>query len=105
MWELEIADREKILPAIFKLADGRRARHGIELRHMSRRPLRSDLDVFGEVYNAAWKRNWGFVPYSRRTSRLRPGAAARLRPQLVHGGRDGDGEARRRDRLPESISS
>ena len=35
------------------------------LRHMTRRSLRRDLDVFAEVYNAAWAGNWGFVPYSK----------------------------------------
>jgi hypothetical protein len=32
---------------------------------MSRRHLRRDLDEFAKVYNAAWSRNWGFVPYSK----------------------------------------
>jgi GNAT superfamily N-acetyltransferase len=31
---------------------------------MTRRSLRRDLDEFAEVYNAAWSRNWGFVPLS-----------------------------------------
>ena len=32
---------------------------------MSRRHLRRDMDEFAKVYNAAWSRNWGFVPYSK----------------------------------------
>ncbi len=32
---------------------------------MTRRSLRRDLDLFAEVYNSAWSRNWGFVPYSK----------------------------------------
>jgi hypothetical protein len=64
MWELDISDREKILPVIFELAEAAEAKHGITVRKMSRRRLRKDLDVFGEVYNDAWKRNWGFVPYT-----------------------------------------
>jgi GNAT superfamily N-acetyltransferase len=32
---------------------------------MTRRSLRKDLDEFAKVYNAAWSRNWGFVPYSK----------------------------------------
>jgi hypothetical protein len=63
-WELQISDREKILPIIFELAEQSEAKHGIELRHMRRRDLPRDIKVFGEVYNAAWKDNWGFVPYS-----------------------------------------
>ena len=64
MWELEISDREKILPIIFELAEQSESKHRIELRHMRRRDLGKDIKVFGEVYNAAWKDNWGFVPYS-----------------------------------------
>jgi GNAT superfamily N-acetyltransferase len=32
---------------------------------MSRRHLRRELDEFAKVYNSAWSRNWGFVPYSK----------------------------------------
>jgi GNAT superfamily N-acetyltransferase len=65
MWELEIADRSKILPVIFKLAEEVEPRHGIRIRRMSRRSLRRDLDRFAEVYNEAWSENWGFVPYGK----------------------------------------
>ncbi len=64
-WELVIADRDRIAPVIFDLAERSISRHGIRLRRMSRRRLRKDLDTFAEVYNAAWKDNWGFVPYSK----------------------------------------
>jgi hypothetical protein len=64
MWELVIDDREKILPVIFDLAEKCESKHGVELRHMRRRDLPKDIKVFGEVYNTAWKDNWGFVPYS-----------------------------------------
>jgi hypothetical protein len=65
MWALDISDREKILPVIFELAEQAVTKHGIELRHLRRRDLSKNIKgVFGEVYNAAWKRNWGFVPYS-----------------------------------------
>ncbi len=64
VWELVIDDREKILPIIFELAEQSETKHGVRLRHMRRRDLAKEIAVFGEVYNAAWKRNWGFVPYS-----------------------------------------
>jgi len=63
MWELVIDDREKILPIIFDLAEQCETKHGVSLRHMRRRDLPKEIKVFGEIYNAAWKRNWGFVPY------------------------------------------
>ncbi len=65
MWNLEVSDREKVLPVIWELADKLEPEHGIVLRKMSRRRLRKDLDVFGEIYNRAWRRNFGFVPYSK----------------------------------------
>lgn len=66
MWELHISDREKVLPVIFELAEKCRTEHGIRIRHMTQRSLRADMDRFAEVYNAAWSRNWGFVPYSKK---------------------------------------
>jgi GNAT superfamily N-acetyltransferase len=66
MWELEISDRAKIRPIILELAEQVTPRHGITVRKMSRRSLRKDMDRFAEVYNAAWSRNWGFSPYSKK---------------------------------------
>jgi GNAT superfamily N-acetyltransferase len=66
MYELEISDRTKILPIVFKLAGEVESRHGIKIRRMSRRSLRKDMDRFAEVYNEAWSENWGFVPYGKR---------------------------------------
>jgi GNAT superfamily N-acetyltransferase len=66
MWELDIADREKVLPVIFDLAAKVEPDHGIRIRKMSRRSLRKDMDRFAEVYNAAWSGNWGFSPYDKK---------------------------------------
>jgi GNAT superfamily N-acetyltransferase len=65
MWHLHIADRSRMLPILPQLAERSRTKHGITLRKMSRRHLRKELDGFAKVYNAAWSRNWGFVPYSK----------------------------------------
>ena len=65
MYELQIADRSKILPVVFKLAEQLEPRHGIHIRKMSRRSLRRDMDRFADVYNSAWSENWGFAPYSK----------------------------------------
>jgi hypothetical protein len=65
MWEMVIGQRDKILPIIFELSDALEPKHGITIRKMSRRHLRRELDKFGELYNEAWAKNWGFVPYSK----------------------------------------
>jgi hypothetical protein len=64
MWELRIADRDRILPIIRKLADELEPKHGITIRKMTRRGLRRDLDTFAQIYNEAWAGNWDFVPYT-----------------------------------------
>jgi GNAT superfamily N-acetyltransferase len=64
-WHLEIADRAQMLPILPQLASDAQEKHGMRIRKMSRRSLRRDLDLFGELYNEAWKKNWGFVPYTK----------------------------------------
>jgi GNAT superfamily N-acetyltransferase len=66
MWNLEVSDREKVLPVIFELAEKVQSEHGIRVRPMRRRQLRKDMDAFADVYNAAWSDHWDFVPYSKK---------------------------------------
>jgi hypothetical protein len=65
MWELDISDRDQMLPILPELAADAREKHGVTIRRMTRRGLRRDFDVFGEIYNRAWRRNFGFVPYDK----------------------------------------
>ncbi|MHB8657793.1 MAG: hypothetical protein ACYC91_07525 [Solirubrobacteraceae bacterium] len=65
-WRLHISDRDqRMLPILPELAERCQTKHGIRIRKMSRRRLRRELEVFQRIYNAAWARNWGFVPYSK----------------------------------------
>jgi GNAT superfamily N-acetyltransferase len=62
MWELNVTGRDRVHPMIWKIADDVEAEHGIVCRGMRKRDLESEVNKFLEVYNAAWERNWGFVP-------------------------------------------
>jgi GNAT superfamily N-acetyltransferase len=66
MWELWNLDggRESVLPVLWELADQVESKHGIVCRYMRKRDLQAEIERFLEVYNAAWERNWGFVPLS-----------------------------------------
>jgi GNAT superfamily N-acetyltransferase len=66
MWNLEVQDRSRLVPAIVELADKLESEHGIRVRPMNRWRLRRELDVFAEIYNEAWSENWDFVPYSKK---------------------------------------
>ena len=61
-WELHISDREKMLPIMFELADQVESKYGVKVRPMSKRNFEHEVRAFMEVYNAAWEKNWGFVP-------------------------------------------
>ena len=65
MWSLHISGRDQVMPIIWDLAEQLEPKHGIRIRKISRGHLRRDLDAFGEIYNEAWARNFGFVPYSK----------------------------------------
>jgi GNAT superfamily N-acetyltransferase len=64
MWELYVDKRERVHPAIWTLAEKVESEHGIVVRPMRKRDLQAEVGRFLEVYNAAWERNWGFVPLS-----------------------------------------
>jgi hypothetical protein len=65
MWERHVFDAERVDPRLLRIAERAKSRYGVRIRSMSRRRLRRELDEFAEVYNSAWSRNWGFVPYSK----------------------------------------
>jgi GNAT superfamily N-acetyltransferase len=65
MWSLHISGRESVMPIIWELAEKLEPKHGIRIRKMSRWRLRRELDAFAEIYNEAWARNFGFVPYAK----------------------------------------
>ena len=63
MWSLHITQaRERVLPVILELAEKLEPEHGITIRHLDKRDLENEARRFVDVYNAAWKDNWGFVP-------------------------------------------
>ena len=69
MWELRIEGRDKVHPAIWEMAEKVETEHGITVRPMRKRGLQAEVSRFLEVYNAAWERNWGFVPLSEDEAR------------------------------------
>ncbi len=64
MWELHIENRDRVHDAIWKVAADVEAKHGIVCRNFVKKDLEAEVGRFLEVYNAAWERNWGFVPLS-----------------------------------------
>jgi GNAT superfamily N-acetyltransferase len=58
----ETAYPEGIPPHLTRVADRIRERTGVSLRPLDTKNFDRDVAVAFGVYNAAWERNWGFVP-------------------------------------------
>jgi len=61
MWDLDVSARDSVDPIVWKAA-AEVDKHDITVRPMRKKNMREEIDRFLEVYNAAWERNWGFVP-------------------------------------------
>jgi len=69
MWELHIDNRDRVHEAIWKVAADVEAKHGIVCRNFVKKDLDAEVGRFLEVYNAAWEKNWGFVPLTEKEVR------------------------------------
>ncbi len=81
MWELynNAGQAADVHPAIWKMAEEVHSKHGITVRPMRKKDLEAEIGRFLEVYNAAWERNWGFVPLTEKEVRH---YAKQLKPLL-----------------------
>ncbi len=69
MWSLWVTEREHVHPGIWEMAERVESEHGIVCRNFNKRDLQAEVGRFLEVYNAAWERNWGFVPLTEQEVR------------------------------------
>lgn len=68
------------LETLTRIADRvRRREKDVRIRKVSKRTLAADLPSIREVYNAAWEKNWGFVPMTPEEMDF---MAKRLKPLL-----------------------
>jgi GNAT superfamily N-acetyltransferase len=76
MWELQldkVEDKGGFHPMIHALSKKVESEHGVTVRSMRKRDFEAELGRFMEVYNAAWERNWGFVPLTEKEVRYYAG--------------------------------
>jgi GNAT superfamily N-acetyltransferase len=62
MWGLQVDKRSDVAGMIWKAAETAENEHGVTLRKMRKKRLQDEVQAFVEIYNAAWKDNWGFTP-------------------------------------------
>jgi GNAT superfamily N-acetyltransferase len=82
MWKLELGrlkQGDRFHDLIHQAAEASAREHGVVVRKMRKRDLEAEVNRFMEVYNAAWERNWGFVPVTEEEVRFQ---AKNLKPIL-----------------------
>jgi hypothetical protein len=73
--------KEKPMSRLSRLAAAiRRREPALKVRKIRKKTLAKDLAAVKEVYNAAWEKNWGFVPFTEGEIDF---MASRLKPLLV----------------------
>lgn len=63
---LEAATQSPRLEKLFRLTGQNNARRGIIVRPADRSRLADEFTLLKNIYNRAWEKNWGFVPFSER---------------------------------------
>jgi len=65
-YHIPMGDRSWSLPGTFeRLAERALRKSAVAFRDLDLRRFEQELEVCWDVYNAAWERNWGFVPMSK----------------------------------------
>ena len=66
-------------PKVLRAAEEAR-RRGIHVRPVNMKRLSDEIQIFRELFNAAWERNWGFTPMSRSEAQW---MAKQLKPLII----------------------
>ena len=69
LWVYQGGSEERYVPVPERLARGTeliRQRQGITLRSLNMKDFEGEVERIKELYNAAWEKNWGFVPMTDR---------------------------------------
>ena len=81
MWKLSMGalkQGDRFAEAIHAVADKVESEHGITVRNMRKNDLEAEIGRFMEVYNAAWGKNWGFVPVTEEEVRFQAKALKQI---------------------------
>lgn len=58
------AVKDEVPERMVRIAEKSAARYGITIRNMKLKNIKKELALVRQVYNNAWSRNWGFVPFT-----------------------------------------
>ncbi len=62
LYAFYVATANKPQGGLAKIANYVQKKHGIKIRHFSKRNFDEDIKIIQSIYSKAWANNWGFVP-------------------------------------------
>ncbi|MBF5040854.1 N-acetyltransferase [Aggregicoccus sp. 17bor-14] len=84
LWAFELSASATPPEKVVRIAEKMRKREGITVRPVRMKELSKEIALIKDIYNAAWERNWGFVPMTdHEFDHLARELKAIVRPDLV----------------------
>jgi GNAT superfamily N-acetyltransferase len=77
------SEYNKPIARLRRIVNARAARHGVQIRPIDLKNLRAESQRIRAVYNQAWQKNWGFVPFTEAEAEH---MAKEMRPLIVSRG-------------------
>jgi hypothetical protein len=62
LWAYDLNITHKFPSNVQRILDKARKQDKLKLRRISKKSFDKDLDVFIDIFNDAWRGNWGFIP-------------------------------------------
>ncbi|RKH95914.1 N-acetyltransferase [Corallococcus praedator] len=84
LWAWELSSSAEPPAKVARIAEKIRQREGITVRPVNLKDFPAEVARIKEIYNSAWEKNWGFIPFTEREfDHMAKEMKAIVRPELV----------------------
>ncbi|RYZ38445.1 MAG: N-acetyltransferase [Myxococcaceae bacterium] len=84
LWAWELSSAAEPPAKVARIADKIRQREGVTVRPVNLKDFPAEVARIKEIYNSAWEKNWGFIPFTEREfDHMAKEMKAIVRPELV----------------------
>ncbi|HYI00113.1 N-acetyltransferase, partial [Hyalangium sp.] len=84
LWSFELSSAVQPPEKVARIAEKLRQREGVTVRSVDLKHFEAEVRLIKGIYNAAWEKNWGFVPMTEREfDHLARDMKQIVRPELV----------------------
>ncbi|MCY1041737.1 N-acetyltransferase [Corallococcus sp. bb12-1] len=84
LWAFELSSSAEPPEKVARIAEKIRQREGVTVRPVNLKDFPAEVARIKEIYNSAWEKNWGFIPFTEREfDHMAKEMKAIVRPELV----------------------